>query len=227
MSAVTLLQSFDQEARLANRDAAADLAAKSRAEALAEGALAGRQEGFDEGFEDGRLKGVEEGLVEGRRQGEAAALSARDAAIAGLRAAMSEAAQARAEAERRLAGEVGAALRAATAALLPRLARRGLADEVAQLSEEILARAACAEAELSVAPDLVEEAEASLAALDLKSATLTIRADAALGPLTARLRWPDGLAEFDAEDAATRILARLDAAAEEPRNAADAAPDLV
>lgn len=226
--ALNPFQSFDEEAYAASRDPAAEAAAKLRAEALAEGALLGRREGWEEGFEAGRAQGVEDGLVEGRRQGEAAARMMRDAAQEAIAAGLTAAEAARSESERRLAAAAGAALRAATAALLPRLARRGLADEIALLAEEILARAAAASAALRVAPELCEEAEAALTELGLGPTTPEIRPDPGLAPTTARLEWRDGFAEFDAEDAAARILARLDAAASEPEAAAaEAAPTLV
>lgn len=198
---------------------------KGRAEGLAEGLLAGRQEGKAEGKAAGLAEGREAGLEEGRQgalsEAERQKLSALDAFAALLQKALDE----RAEAEARLAADVATAARAALGALLPRLAQRGLADEIAVLCEELMRDAALGHATLVVAP---EQEPAAIAALEARraqsggGAEIELVSDPSVKPAEARLEWGDGLAGFDGEEASARILTRLDACIEAMRPAAEA-----
>lgn len=201
-----------------------------RAEGLTEGALMGRREGLREGretgFDEGHVKGLEEGRRTALSEGERQKGQALEQLSSCLRAALEQ----RADAEAHVAAQAALAMRAALAALLPRLAQRGLADEVAALSEELMRDAALGAAVLRVAP--AQEA-ATLAALEAyrrdfgAGAEIEFLSDPSIGPAEARLEWRDGMAAFDGEEASASILARLDAAFEALRKppAASAAAD--
>lgn len=203
-------------ALLAGRKSAADHAfERGRAEGLTEGVLAGRQEGLTEGraagFEEGRRQGLEEGRAQALSEAERQQKDALTALARRLETGIAE----RAEAEARMAADAAAAVHAALGAMLPRLARRGMADEVAALSEELLRDAAHGNAMLRVAP---EQEAAAIEALDAyraahgAAAEIVFESDPSIGPAEARLEWRDGMAAFDGEAAAARILAHLEGA---------------
>lgn len=187
---------------------------KGRAEGLSEGALVGRAQGVAEGRAEGFEAGRAAGLEAGRAEGRAEVFEARDAALAAVADSLRRAVEMRAEAERRFAAAAAAALRAALIAALPRLCRRGLAEEIAELAREFSAAAALGEATLRIAPEHEAGARAALGDVLASDAgrKIALLADPKIGPLAARLEWRDGLLEFDGEDAAERALGRLDAA---------------
>ena len=232
-----LLEAFETPSAIGAPRAKDPLAAafeKGRAEGLAEGVMVGRAEGLEEGRQEGRRAGVAEGVEQGRAQGREEATGAHDAVLASLAKNLADALADRAEAEKRLSSAAAAVMRSAVAAALPRLARRGLADEAAATTRDLCARAALGEAALRVAPEHVEVAQAALAAAaetDPHLKTIEVTPDPQASPLTARLEWRDGLAVFDGEEAAARVLARLDAAlsgaSEECGGASDVAESLL
>ncbi|MEL6980186.1 MAG: hypothetical protein AAGM38_16105 [Pseudomonadota bacterium] len=200
-------------ALLAGRKTQTELAFdRGRAEGLAEGLLAGRQDGKAEGRAAGLAEGREKGLAEGRAKALDETESLQGQALEDLAALLKAGVAARAEAEARLSADAAAAARAIVAALLPRLSRDGLAKEVAAMTEELMRDAALGAASLRVAP---EQEAAALTALEARRARggggeIALETDPSLTAAEARLEWRDGLAVFDAEDAAQRILAHLD-----------------
>ena len=187
---------------------------RGHADGLAEGALAGRAQGIEEGRAEGVAAGREEGRAAGREEGRREAEHAHAAAVKALRAVLDKAVAERRDAEARLAAACADAFRAATAAVLPRIARRGLADEAAGAAREIAA-AVKFDAAVLRAPEAdlpaLRAALAEAGLLEREEAPIDLIAGAA-DDTTIRLEWRDGLATFDPVSAAERVLAQLDAA---------------
>lgn len=181
-----------------------------RAEGLTEGVLAGRAQGLEEGRAEGRQTGYAEGREKGRLEGRAEIAEERDASLASLAAAFADLQAHRADVEKRFAAAAAQTLRAAVAAVTPRLARRGLADEVAAIAQEIAAAAAQGAATLHVAAEHEEAAREALRAA--AAASIDVSVETALSAGAARLEWRDGMMEFDGDRAAASVIERLDAA---------------
>ena len=171
---------------------------RGRAEGLTEGVFAGRSQGREEGRSEGFEAGLAEGLQKGREEGRAAAGQDRDAALAVIAKSLETLTAERQEAQRRFAAVAAATVRASVSALLPHLARRGLADEVAQISAEICAGGSIGAATLRVAPEHEVSARSALEALPQNAATAARdQADAATALPTLR--------QADAEAAASPV----------------------
>ncbi|MEM9724469.1 MAG: hypothetical protein AAF909_03280 [Pseudomonadota bacterium] len=223
-SALHLLEAFETPQGTVTRnrrDPFAGAFERGQAQGLAEGLLVGRAEGL----ETGRAEGLETGRAEGRAAGRAEALretaAAAQAAQTELANAMATALGARAEAERHFAAAAETSLRAALRAVAPRLATHLFVQEAVTSAKALFERAALGSAELRVPPEQMDDARKLLrtdaaaegsgdAAEEGPDRRIALREDPSLSGAVARLHWGDGLAEFNADAAAERVLELFD-----------------
>ena len=107
----------------------------------------------------------------------------------------------------RLTADAAAALGAAAAEVVPRLARDGLAAHVAEMAERVARDGRWTCLELCAAPDDAREIGKAIRADG--PTTVEIKPDPCLAPGNVRLYWQSGGAEIDAEAIANAALDRV------------------